>query len=230
MSMPTVEPLFKNDKPHFHTNGGSLAVGYKLYTYFAGTNSPVAMYSDPSGTTIYENPIVLNSRGEPDGQGIYADIMHTYKIILKDTMDNVVWSMDDVSPMGVGEIHIESGIENIVADTANVNVTISQDGKTAHIGVDDVKPEVFYVTPGITTRQEIRDAVTNGMVPIVKGDNGLFVFFAFPANVQPEGSGIVTTWEFSTPLKYDGTFIVYRLDTDGNWSTTPMVATVNEDD
>lgn len=177
--MPIVEPLFKNDKPHFHTNGGGLAVGYKLYTYFAGTNSPVAMYSDPSGTTIYENPIVLNSRGEPDGQGIYADITHTYKIILKDTMDNVVWSMDDVSPMGVGEIHIESGIENIVADTANVNVTISQDGKTAHIGVDDSDAgmlSVFKVTypSGVKTYpngDEILAAVEAGKYVVIDEPN-----------------------------------------------------------
>ena len=101
--MPTVEPLFKNDKPHFHTNGGQLAVGYGIYTYYAGTNTPVAMYSDPSGSTVYSNPILLNSRGEPDGQGIYADVAYTYKVVLKDPTGAVVWSMDDVTPdVGVG--------------------------------------------------------------------------------------------------------------------------------
>ena len=193
--MPTVEPLFKIDKPHFHTSGGQLAVGFRIYTYLSGTDTPVQVYSDPSGATQYQNPIVLNSRGEPDGQGIYADPDISYKVVLKTPDDAVVWSMDGVKCAGVA----------------------------------DVKPEVFYVTPGITTRQEIRDAVTNGMVPIVKGNNGNFVFFAFPAQVQPDGASFVATWEFSTPLMYDGSFIVYRLDSSGNWSTRAMVATVLED-
>ena len=98
----TYSPLFKEDKPHFHTSGGELAVGYGIYTYYAGTNTPVAMYSDPYGSTQYQNPIVLDSRGEPSGQGIYADPEHTYKVILKDANGGVVWSMDNVSAAGSG--------------------------------------------------------------------------------------------------------------------------------
>ena len=97
--MANYSPLFKNDKPHFHTSGGELAVGYGIYTYYAGTNTPVAMFSDPAGTTQYENPIVLDSRGEPSGQGIYANVGNKYKVILKDPNGATVWSMDDVSPM-----------------------------------------------------------------------------------------------------------------------------------
>lgn len=194
--MMTYSPLFKEDKPHFHTSGGQLAVGFKIYTYAAGTDTPVQVYSDPSGATPYTNPIVLDGRGEPSGQGIYADPSLSYKVVLKTPDGAVVWSMDGVKCAGVA----------------------------------DVKPEVFYVTPGVTTRQEIRNAITNGMVPIVKGNNGTFVFFAFPAQVQPDGASIVETWEFSTPLKYDGSFVVYRLDSSGNWSTRAMVATVHEDD
>lgn len=97
--MANYSPLFKNDKPHFHTSGGELAVGYGIYTYYAGTNTPVAMFSDPAGTTQYQNPIVLDSRGEPSGQGIYANVGNKYKVILKDPNGATVWSMDDVSPM-----------------------------------------------------------------------------------------------------------------------------------
>ena len=189
-------PLFKEDKPHFHTSGGQLAVGFKIYTYLAGTDTPVQVYSDPSGATPYQNPIVLDGRGEPSGHGIYADPDISYKVVLKTPDDAVVWSMDGIKCAGVAE----------------------------------VKPEIFYVTPNETTRAEIMAAVDNGMVPVVKASNGTFVFFAFPAQVQPDGASIVATWEFSTPLKYDGSFIVYRLDSSGNWSTRPMVATVNEDD
>lgn len=122
--MPVVEPLFKNDKPHFHKNGGELAVGYEIWTYYAGTNTPVAMYSDPSGNTVYSNPITLNSRGEPDGQGIYANVAHKYKVVLKDAIGSVIWSLDDVAPMGVGDITVE-GITAVDHDE-----TLTGDGTT----------------------------------------------------------------------------------------------------
>lgn len=90
-------PLFKEDKPHFHTSGGQLAVGFKIYTYLSGTDTPVQVYSDPSGATPYTNPIVLDGRGEPSGQGIYANPDVKYKVVFKTPDDAVVWSMDDIS-------------------------------------------------------------------------------------------------------------------------------------
>lgn len=133
--MLTVSPLFKNDKPHFHSNGGELAVGCGIYTYLAGTNTPIAMYSDPSGSNVYPNPIVLNSRGEPDGQGIYADVEHEYKVVLKNTSGAVIWSMDGVKASGVGTIIV--GITEIKPGSDNVTVTMSADGETATISVSD---------------------------------------------------------------------------------------------
>lgn len=98
----TYLPLFKEDKPHFHTSGGQLAVGFRIYTYLSGTDTPVQVYSDPSGATPYTNPIVLDGRGEPSGQGIYADPSLSYKVVLKTPDDAVVWSMDNVSTAGSG--------------------------------------------------------------------------------------------------------------------------------
>lgn len=103
-------PLFKEDKPHFHTSGGQLAVGFRIYTYLSGTDTPVQVYSDPSGATPYTNPIVLDGRGEPSGQGIYADPSLSYKVVLKTPDDAVVWSMDGVKCAGVAEVSNEKEI------------------------------------------------------------------------------------------------------------------------
>jgi hypothetical protein len=135
------EPLFKNDKPHFHTGGGELAVGYMIYTYYAGTSTPAAMYSDPSGATQYQNPIVLNSRGEPDGQGIYAKVSHKYKVVFKNPDGGTVWSMDDVSPMGVGDITVE-GMDKVYHDSS-----LSGDGtdeSPLSVNLPDYPVKVFY--------------------------------------------------------------------------------------
>lgn len=211
--MLIVEPLFKIDKPHFHTNGGCLAVGYRLYTYYSGTDTPVAMYSSPSGTTTYQNPIVLDSRGEPSGQGIYADAGHKYKIILKDTTDSVVWSMDDVSPMGIGEIIVESGIENIVADTTNVDVTISQDGKTAYIGVEE---PVVYITTQYTFAQ-VLEFVNHGILPILRHSFAEDNVRYLPLR---EVDTDINYMNFAGPLDSSGTYIFAELNSTG-WTVSP---------
>lgn len=195
--MTTYSPLFKIDKPHFHTNSGTLATGCKLYVYDAGTDTPATVYGDPEGNTAYTNPIVLDGRGEPAMQGIYADVSKSYKIVFKNGYDSTIWSMDGVKCGGIGDITINNGI--------------------------------FFVEYGVTTRAQIREAVESGLVPVLKASNPNFVWHAFPAELQPTGASIVTTYEFSTPMKYDGTFLVYRLNTSGEWSVKPMLAQVSED-
>lgn len=70
------------------------AVGYKLYTYAAGTTTPKATYADADATTPLANPIVLDARGEcaPYGTG-------SYKLLLTDPGAATVpgWPQDNVS-------------------------------------------------------------------------------------------------------------------------------------
>lgn len=93
--MPTVSTM-PFIKPHFHNNAGSPANGYKLYTYDSTTNDAIPLYKDPAGTIEYTNPILLNSRGEPDGMGLYLDNTKVYKMILKTENDTPVWTTNGV--------------------------------------------------------------------------------------------------------------------------------------
>lgn len=74
------------------TNGNPLAGG-KVYTYAAGTSTPLATYTDQSGVTTNTNPVVLDSRGEAS---IWIG-SSSYKIILKTSDDTIVWTVDGVS-------------------------------------------------------------------------------------------------------------------------------------
>ena len=56
--------LSPSPKQQFFTAGGVPLVGGKLYTYAAGTSTPLATYQDSSGTVSNTNPIILDSRGE----------------------------------------------------------------------------------------------------------------------------------------------------------------------
>jgi hypothetical protein len=76
----------------FDANGNPL-VGGKLYTYAAGTTTPLATYTDSSAGTPNTNPIILNSRGEAN---VWLDNT-TYKFVLKTSADVEIWTVDNIS-------------------------------------------------------------------------------------------------------------------------------------
>lgn len=89
-------------KPHFHDNAGSPATGYKLYSYDSTTQDAIPLYKDPAGSVEYPNPLTLNSRGEPDGMGLYLDDNKTYKLVLKTESNVTVWTVNAVQGVSGG--------------------------------------------------------------------------------------------------------------------------------
>lgn len=59
--MATLSPC---PKLQFFDNDGRPAAGFKLYTYSAGTTTPLATYADRDGAVENSNPIILDARGE----------------------------------------------------------------------------------------------------------------------------------------------------------------------
>ena len=73
------------------SNGNPLSGGL-LYTYVAGTTTPLATYTDYGGATPNANPVVLNSRGEASvwlGNSLY-------KFMLKDSTGTLIWTADNI--------------------------------------------------------------------------------------------------------------------------------------
>jgi hypothetical protein len=65
--------------------------GGKLHTYIVGTTTEKPAYSDYNYNTQHTNPIVLDADGEAT---IY--LLGPYKLILKDSNDVEIWTMDNV--------------------------------------------------------------------------------------------------------------------------------------
>jgi len=76
----------------FDANGNPLAGG-KLYTYAAGTTTPLATYTDSTGLTPNTNPIILDSRGEAN---VWLDATQ-YKFELTTAADALIWTVDNIS-------------------------------------------------------------------------------------------------------------------------------------
>jgi hypothetical protein len=98
MSVPVqLSPQF--DQQFFSNNGIPLAGGF-IYTYAAGTTTPLAAYTDSTGNTPQTNPIVLDGNGRaPIWLGSAA-----YKLVLQDANNVTLWTVDNVSYINVGSI------------------------------------------------------------------------------------------------------------------------------
>lgn len=84
--------LTPSPKMQFFDANGNPLVGGKLYTYSAGTTSPLATYTDSTGTSANTNPVILDSRGEANvwlGAG-------SYKMALKDSVGALIWTVDNI--------------------------------------------------------------------------------------------------------------------------------------
>ena len=88
----------------FDLNGAPLSGGL-LYTYAAGTTTPLASYTDSTGLIANTNPIVLDSRGEANvwlGAAIYKFALYTSVGVLIWTVDNINGSTFGVDAVGDG--------------------------------------------------------------------------------------------------------------------------------
>ena len=82
-------------QPHmtFVDGAGSPCAGCSLYSYNAGTTTPLATYTDSSEGTSNTNPIILGTDG---GANIWVGAS-SYKFVLKDVAGNTIWTVDNVS-------------------------------------------------------------------------------------------------------------------------------------
>lgn len=80
-------------KLQFLDNAGNPLVGGKLYTYAAGTTTPLATYTNAGGLTSNANPVILDSRGEAD---VWLGTSQ-YKFKLTTSTDVEVWTVDNLN-------------------------------------------------------------------------------------------------------------------------------------
>ncbi len=81
-------------KLQFFGTDGLPLVGGKLYTYAAGTTTPLATYTDHTQTSQNTNPIILDSAGQA---GVWLTDSTTYKYTLTDADNVPLFTVDYVS-------------------------------------------------------------------------------------------------------------------------------------
>lgn len=99
-----LSPLAGAGWQFFDDNGDPLTGGL-LYTYAAGTTTPLASYTDSTGATANTNPIVLDSAGRVSAQ-VFLTTGSSYKFVLQTSASVTIWTKDNID--GIPESSITS--------------------------------------------------------------------------------------------------------------------------
>ena len=113
-------------KLQFLDNNGVPLSGGKVYTYAAGTTTPLTTYTDYTGNTANSNPVILDSRGECS---IWLGTS-SYKFKLATSTDVEVWTVDNISVL-----------------TSSANITYVESGTGAVTETVQDKLRLGYVYP-----------------------------------------------------------------------------------
>jgi hypothetical protein len=105
----------------FFTNTGAVLTGGKLYTYAAGTTTPLASYTTSAGNVARTNPVVLDAAGRVPGSGEIWITSASYKFVLTDSTDVLIATYDNVVAAGSGTYTIQ----NFTGTGAAISFTLS---------------------------------------------------------------------------------------------------------
>lgn len=117
--MAKLSPVF-NDQTF--TDDGDPAVGYKLFTYTAGSSSKQTTYSDAAGTIPNSNPIIINSLGYPTQGPIWLTEGTSTKFVLAlptdtDPPTSPIKTIDNVSGVGDNTVSVSQWVSSGVVPT-----------------------------------------------------------------------------------------------------------------
>lgn len=152
----SLSPLGGAGWQFFDNNGVPLAGGL-IYTYQAGTTTPLATYTTATGNVANSNPIVLDSAGRPPNE-IWLQSAYSYKFLLK-TADNVqIWSMDNLSGLpGVRTQSYQTATQSQTAFTVftyvpgsnSLNVLVNGNKQIATLNYTETNPTTITFLSGL---------------------------------------------------------------------------------
>lgn len=206
--MATLSPL---PKMQFFSTAGVPLVGGKLYTYAAGTTTPLATYTSQSGITANTNPIILDSRGEANVWLSSA----AYKLKLTTAADVEIWTVDNVGSgdqFGTSQLLSSvSGSDTITANVASPNFTAYAAGQSFNFVAAAANTTTSVtlnlnglgaksVTKQGSTALAVNDILAGQMVTVAYDGTRFQVISSYPMNLTtppPIGSTTPSTGAFT---------------------------------
>lgn len=120
--MPAVSlSIFGGVGAQFFDNNGTPLSGGKIYTYEAGTTTPLATYTSSTGNTAHTNPIVLDSGGRVPSGGEIWNALRLYKFVLKTSAEVTIATYDNVG----SSFNATAIIANFTGDGSDTTFTLA---------------------------------------------------------------------------------------------------------
>jgi hypothetical protein len=120
--MPAVSlSIFGGVGAQFFDNNGVPLSGGKIYTYEAGTTTPLATYTSSTGNTAHTNPIVLDSGGRVPSGGEIWNALRLYKFVLKTSAEVTIATYDNVG----SSFNATAIIANFTGDGSDTTFTLA---------------------------------------------------------------------------------------------------------
>jgi hypothetical protein len=222
----------------FDSNGDPLAGGL-LYTYNAGTTTPVSTYTSRSGAAFNTNPIVLNSSGRTPAE-IWLEGGVLYKFVLKDSTFVQIGSYDNIpavnDPTTTNNLITVAGtnaltglaIPPLEGYTAGAQYSfIAQNTNTAAVTLDIDSLGVKAVTKFGSVALSAGDIVSGAMT-LVEYDGTRFqllnpansIFDSITVDYIKETTTVSATAPTGT-INYDvvnQSVLYYTTNASGNWT------------
>ena len=208
----------------FFTNTGAVLSGGKLYTYAAGTTTPLTTYTTSAGNVARTNPIVLDSAGRVSSGGeIWVTVGVNYKFVLNDSNDVLIGTYDNVptqantdaslvtyTPAGTGAVTttVQAKLRQTVSvkdfgavgngvtdDTAAIQAAVN-----AAQNIDFIGGESYLLTSEITVPSTCKALRFNGAILLVD-------------HAGPDYAGSTATFRANHAITYsDGVFQAQNKD------------------
>tara|TARA_R110000868_G_scaffold249898_6_gene506385 strand:- start:285 stop:2198 length:1914 start_codon:yes stop_codon:yes gene_type:complete len=201
---------YLNPQPkwQFFDNNGNPLAGGKIYTYAAGTTTPLATYTNYSGSTPNANPIILDSRGEAPVW--FSGTGALYYIEVKSSADVLVYTADNVGGSLAALLAASSGssLVGYLPGGANAVATTVQAKLRQNVSVLDFGANT---TPGTTDMTAAFTAAltalsSGGRLYVPPGTYLISSLLTLPSNVLLEGASDV-----STVIKQSGAFYAVKM-------------------
>jgi hypothetical protein len=91
----------------FFNNDGTVLSGGLIYTYAAGTTTPLATYTTSTGNIAHANPIVLNSAGRVSTGEIWLTAS-AYKFSIFTAASTLIATYDNISGIGAAAFQVQN--------------------------------------------------------------------------------------------------------------------------
>jgi hypothetical protein len=190
-------------------NEGTPLSGGLLYSYAAGTNTPLVTYQDPGIVAPNANPTVLNARGEAP---VFLLPNVAYKFLLTDFLGNTIpgWPIDNIVNSVLITLYggVDTGVTNAYVLTFNASFQSLANGIV-----------IYWVPANANTGASTVSVNGLGVINLVNPDGS-----ALSANQILAGQPIQMMYYNGNFILLNGTFVPGALIIGSNLSVTGNLA------